>query len=300
MSPQEKKACHQILSDFFHGKVENPVSAGINNVAKFQESLSVMRDVVLHALRIQKHQQPTMDKTRTGRKAKGKKKHLRPDENPTLPPTVGSGSVSECVSEEMVESPVSPSSHSRISSGFGSLQGEGSSDKLVVNEAWGSNDSSSSLVGTTSGARESGSVKLTQQHNRRQAWTSPILPTSADTQQSTTDVPSQLSTVVREPANDISTSPTAELNAPLSSPTSGSPYNSHNFSTQHNLSLADTMRKIPTSKGTPSVAVTQDVFSTSRKTELTQSREEEKRLQQHLHLANLQLQEQKLKYVSLF
>lgn len=56
LSSQDQKLCHQILNDFFHGKIENPVHAGIDTPAKFQECLVVLRSIVLHALGIQNQQ----------------------------------------------------------------------------------------------------------------------------------------------------------------------------------------------------------------------------------------------------
>ena len=117
LTDQDKILCHQILHGFFHGKIDNPVTAGkiplttqmdttdrlfltgINTSAKFFECLQVLKMVVLQALGISK--QPAANHDRVSTQAKELASQVKHSHPP--PPTT------------------TPSPNSRLSSGFGSL-----------------------------------------------------------------------------------------------------------------------------------------------------------------------------------
>lgn len=76
-----------ILHQFFHGKISNPVQAGINTAGKFYECMHVMKKIVLHALELEKNKngQETVKKnsSKTGsREAKVAVEHRMELETP--------------------------------------------------------------------------------------------------------------------------------------------------------------------------------------------------------------------------
>ena len=330
LSSADQKVCHQILNDFFHGKLDNPVRAGINTTAKFQECLFVMREIVLHALGIQRQQQSSKIKAASKTRSEERRKHHRLNEarGSSSTPANGAGRGEG----DVVDIEVSPESQSRLSSGFGSLHGEGSSEKL--SKGWGQRGDTSE-VGKEPGSLESRGRrsrwetmnseegKRERLHCRRQAWaTTSQSPPAASTDSqddswfgnhSSSTTASGCSPPMDQSHNNRLT---AAANATLSptSPsiqTSVSPSNhvpSPSYETQqtHKYSL---LRQSPSANrrkasikrtgtaGPDMQTALEEPLRGSRHVELRQSQEEEKRLQQHLHRANLELQGQQAMYV---
>jgi len=299
LSDQEKKICHQILNDFFHGKLANPVQAGIDSAAKFQECLCVMRDIVLHSLGLHKQQQQAESRT-------------LPDSLSEPRHSSGNRMTAEGVydgrQQPQVEQELSPSSTSRLSSGFGSLLGEGSSEGLEPAEVWGRKDykSSSSKNSRRQGSRGKKAMVAARQdmadgrrrnRHHKHAWTdnscspSTSMSESQQSPASSNTAPNTLShsTSMRTPlCPSPSSVPSSNYDSAASFESQGS--HSHKKKTRSPSYNGKSNLDLRTELGS-----SQSEFYRRTGQELVESREEEQRLQQQLISANLHLLTQQVR-----